>query len=149
MVVHAGRQAAFLLSIWITAAGLPAMALTGAAVVFWGPLRWIAAAVLAALVAAAALWYPPRWAAAFTARFDGRALYTQSGVLWRKERLIPVDALRTLECRATPLQRKLGLQSLVLRFAGGAATLALLDREEAQKLAALLEKAEPLRDHDF
>ena len=76
-------------------------------------------------------------------------MYTQSGVLWRKERLIPVDALRTLECRATPLQRKLGLQSLVLRFAGGAATLALLDREEAQKLAALLEKAEPLRDHDF
>ena len=62
------------------------MALTGAAVVFWGPLLWIAAAVLAALVAAAALWYPPRWAAAFTARFDGRALYTQSGVLWRKER---------------------------------------------------------------
>ena len=47
MVVHAGRQAAFLLSIWITAAGLPAMALTGAAVVFWGPLLWIAAAVLA------------------------------------------------------------------------------------------------------
>ena len=149
MVVHAGRQAAFLLSIWITAAGLPFLALWGAAVVLGGLFLWLGGGVGGAWVAAAALWYPPRWAAAFTARFDGRALYTQSGVLWRKERLIPVDALRTLECRATPLQRKLGLQSLVLRFAGGAATLALLDREEAQKLAALLEKAEPLRDHDF
>ena len=119
------------------------MALTGAAVVFWGPLLWIAAAVLAALVAAAALWYPPRWAAAFTARFDGRALYTQSGFLWRKERLIPVDALRTLECRATPHPRRNGALAIEVPACAGAGWHGI------PVYAGHLEKAEPLRDHDF
>lgn len=149
MDFHTGRQAAFLLAVWITAAGLPGMAVIGAAAVFFGPLLWIAAVLFSLIIAAAALWYPPRYAAAFAGRFDGWALRVESGVFWRRERIIPADALRTLECCSTPLQHRLRLQTLVLRFAGGTAVLPLLDREEALQLSSLLEKAESEHNHDF
>ena len=149
MDFHTGRQSAFLLAVWITAAGLPGMAAIGAAAVFFGPLLWFAAALFSLIAAAAALWYPPRYAAAFTGRFDGWVLHIESGVFWRRERIIPVDALRTLECCSTPLQHRLNLQTLVLRFAGGTAVLPLLDREEALRLSSLLEKAESGHKHGF
>ena len=116
---------------------------------------------LAAILAAALLFTPilfalallpfPVAAAFLSRRFHrygvrGGVLHVQSGVLRRRQWLIPLDRVQSLRLRRTWLQRRLGLATLSIDTAGGSALdpprIVDLDEASAGSLAeALLDQA--------
>ena len=142
MIFGAGSGAQKILAVWISLAGILAVGLIGLLAGLFTPWLLLAAAVVAAADVFLALWYPPRFVRSLRGSFDGVAVRAAWGVCWQREVFVPMVALRTFECWATPLLRWGGCRVLVLRFAGGATLLPLLSAAQAEELAARLEEAE-------
>ena len=81
----------------------------------WVLLGWV-------LLLAAALWLsfwrPPRLYRAWGWRIDDRLLETQSGLLFQRRRLLPLNRLQHVDLRRGPIERIYGLASLILHTAG-------------------------------
>ncbi|MPN12337.1 hypothetical protein SDC9_159653 [bioreactor metagenome] len=127
------------LEIWIAAFGIAAVALTAAFAGLFTPWLLIITAVSGGVTVFAFLWYPPHYADSLSGSFDGAAVRAVKGVFWRKELFVPVEALRTIEMSATPVQRMFHCRTVILRFAGGSALLPLLPEEQARSLTAALQ----------
>lgn len=142
MTFAAAPGARLALALWIALAGTLLTALTGLIAGLFTPWLLLLAGFEIAATVGFALWYPPRFTASLHGRFDGTAIHAVKGVLWKKEVFVPLTALRTLETFSTPIERLAGCRILTLRFAGGSVLLPFLSRDEAARLAALLEAAE-------
>ena len=97
------------------------------------------------ITAILAVWYLPRLVRSLRGSLDERAIRATYGLVWRREVFVPMDALRTFETWTPPLHRLFSCRTVILRFAGGAAWLPLLDRRDAQELTGRLEQAEESR----
>lgn len=99
------------------------------------------------VLAVAAVWaggwiYVARWARSLGGTVTSHTVYVRYGLVWKREILIPVTALRAVELWTPPLHRVFRCRTAVLRFAGGAVRVPFLSAAEARQLCALLEKAE-------
>ena len=65
-----------------------------------------------------ALWSPPRRYRAWGYRMDGEELRVRRGVWIRVNTLVPVDRIQHIDVSQGPLERALGICSLVLHTAG-------------------------------
>ena len=133
----AGRGALFVLRTLWTALWLPSVA-----ALCWcrPPLSWWLPP--AVLWIAGQWWYLPRLCRSLRGSFENHAVRFCVGVWWRREVFVPLGALRNFEVWTPPLHRLFHCRTVVLRFAGGAAWLPLLDEDTARRLTALLEEAE-------
>lgn len=118
----------------VVAAGL----ITGwAAVVATGGLLGVATGVLVMAVAAglSAWWTALVWRA-WQFRVDHEALHLRRGVITRHESTIPYHRVQHIDLEAGPLERRMGLTSLVLRTAAAStdATVPGIDTAEAEAL---------------
>jgi len=82
----------------------------GLALIIWG--------ILVATLLFFAWWYPPKAYAAWGYRRDGKVLELRSGVWFRVVRLLPLSRLQHVDIQRGPLERALGLASMVLYTAG-------------------------------
>ena len=85
-------------------------------------------------------WYLPHLTGSLYGKLDTERLYVRYGILWRRETVVPLSALRTFEAWTPPLHRLFHCRTVVLRFAGGSVFLPLLDEKTAQTVAARLEE---------
>jgi hypothetical protein len=100
----------------------------------WG---WAAWGALAAALLTLWAWYPPRAYRAWGYRLDGQVLETREGIWFRTLTLLPLSRLQHVDLHSGPLQRSLGLASLLLHTAGTHhATIIIpgLDAHEAARL---------------
>lgn len=98
---------------------------------------WPAWALLAAALVTLWIWYPPRAYRAWGYRIDGKVLEAREGVWFRSITLLPLSRLQHVDLHSGPIQRSLGLASLILHTAGTHhATIELpgLDANEAAQL---------------
>lgn len=84
--------------------------------------------------------YTPAFCRRFCGEFDGNAVRTHSGVLIRRQTVVPLSSLRTFEVWAPPIHRFFGCRTVILRFAGGCAWLLLISEKTARRLTRVLEK---------
>jgi membrane protein YdbS with pleckstrin-like domain len=126
----------------VTAAvtAVPVILLIGLAMNGWTAFWWIGIPLSAG--AAVGGWYCPRWQASVHGECCPRHIRIAYGVWLQKEVVVPVSSLRTFEIWAPPLHRIFRCRTVILRFAGGAAVLPLLDRNSAAALTAILERNE-------
>lgn len=107
-------------------------------------LRWLTGSFwsLVPMVLAVPLlvWYLPRLSRSLYGEMDHERLYVRYGVLWRRETVVLLGALRTFEAWTPPLHRLFHCRTVVLRFAGGSVFLPLLDEKTACRLTARLEE---------
>lgn len=107
-------------------------------------VRWLAGWAWCAvpIIIAAPLFtgYIPRLTASLYGKMDGMRLYVRYGILWRRETVVPLSALRTFEAWTPPLHRLFKCRTVVLRFAGGCVFLPLLDEKTASRLTEQLEE---------
>lgn len=83
------------------------------------------------------VWYPRRAFAAWGYRIDVKVLETQSGIVVRVTRLLPLPRLQHVDLQRGPLERAFGLASLVLHTAGTREAVIVipgLDADEAVRL---------------
>ena len=80
----------------------------------WGMLLLPALAILLYL----ALWSPPRRYRAWGYSMDGEELQVRRGVWTRVHTLVPLDHIQHIDVSQGPLERSLGICSLVLHTAG-------------------------------
>lgn len=106
---------------------LLALVLTAAAFLF-DPRAGIGALIFAFL----ALWAVLRWRTHGHAH-DARALYVTGGLLKRRVRIMPYEKTQTISVTRGPIQRSMGLATLLVDTAGASAGLALrmTDLDEA------------------
>jgi len=117
-------------------AGLVAGVFVGFAVGawLWVGLGWSA---LLALRVVLFFWQPPRAYRGWGYRLDGKVLETKEGIWFRSITLLPLSRLQHVDLHSGPIQRSLGLASLILHTAGTHhATIAIpgLDTVEAARL---------------
>jgi membrane protein YdbS with pleckstrin-like domain len=98
----------------VAAAAAAEIAVRGELSLAWGVL--VAPAVLA--FAYLALWSPPRRYRAWGYWMDGEELRVRRGVWTRVHTLVPLDHLQHIDVSQGPLERALGICSLVLHTAG-------------------------------
>ncbi len=107
-------------------------------------LRWLTDSLWCLTPAVVAVlllvWYLPRLTRSLYGEKDDKRIYVRYGVLWRRETVVPLSALRTFETWTPPLHRLFHCRTVVLRFAGGCAVLPLLDNGTAARLTARLEE---------
>lgn len=119
------------------AAPLAGALLLGAAALLIHPYAGIGAGALLAFAAGRCL----RWRRHHYAVDEG-ALFVTSGLLRRRLWIVPFEKLQTLDVIRTPLQRVLGLASLVVDTAGAstmrAPVISDMDEKEAARLSAHL-----------
>ncbi len=117
------------------------IAVTAAVVVL---LRWLTGSlwclVPVPLVLPLIVWYLPRLTESLHGEMDHGRVYVRYGILWRRETVVPLSALRTFETWIPPLHRLFRCRTVVLRFAGGSVFLPLLDEKTACRLTARLEE---------
>jgi membrane protein YdbS with pleckstrin-like domain len=104
----------------VTGAGLVAAA-TIAEVVLRdaSPLPWgVVAAPALLILVYLALWAPPRRYRAWGYRMDGEELQVRRGIWTRVHTLVPLDHVQHIDVSQGPLERSLGICSLVLHTAG-------------------------------
>lgn len=77
---------------------------------------------------------------------DG-VLQIESGVLFRRDRRMPLASIQYISMFATPLERLLGLSDVVVHAAGGFLWIAGLSNEHAQTLYHTLEEIVTGGDH--
>ena len=83
------------------------------------PLPWGVLLVPALLIAAyLALWSPPRRYRAWGYWMDGEELRLQRGVWTRVHTVVPLDHVQHIDVSQGPVERTLGICSLVLHTAG-------------------------------
>jgi membrane protein YdbS with pleckstrin-like domain len=103
----------------------------------WAFLGWL---VLVGGAIWLSFWRPPRLYRAWGWRMDGRILETQSGLLFQRRRLLPLNRLQHVDLRRGPIERMNGLASLILHTAGTqSANLTIPGLEVAEAMR--------LRDH--
>ena len=103
----------------------------------WGYLSLALWVVLLALAVWLTYWRPPRLYSAWSYRIDGKVLETRSGLLIRVVRLLPLNRLQHVDLSRGPIERMLGLASLVLYTAGtsiASITIPGLEAGEAARL---------------
>jgi len=95
-------------------------------------------AVLAAVGGLAIRWWTGRIWAAWRFRIGDGALHLRHGVLTRRESTIPFHRVQHIDLEAGPLERRLGLTSLVLRTASAStdASIPGIDAADADELRA-------------
>ena len=119
---------------------------TAIAVILWLPSRFFEAwspwwaIVPFALSIPIILWYVPRFTRSIRGTLTNEAVYASYGIVWRRELFVPIEALRTFEIWTLPLHRIFRCRTVILRFAGGAAWLPLLEETEAYVLTERLER---------
>ncbi len=86
------------------------------------------------------IWYLPRLAGSLYGKMDEEHLYVRYGIVWRRETVVPLSALRTFESWVLPIHRLFRCRTMVLRFAGGSVYIPLLDEKTARRLAGRLEE---------
>jgi uncharacterized protein len=113
----------------VLAAGAGAGAWLGAGLV---------AAVLAVVGGALVRWWTALVWRAWQFRIGGGALHLRHGVLTRRESTVPLHRVQHIDLEAGPLERRLGLTSLVLRTASAStdSTIPGIDAEDADALRA-------------
>ncbi len=133
-------------AVWVLRTVLLAAVLLAATVLWLPSLLWTdwptACAVLPLFTVPLGWWYTKRLTRSLHGAVTKTAVRARYGVLWRRELFVPVAALRTFEVWTPPLHRACRCRTVVLRFAGGAAWLPLLDKEDADRLTAWLEALE-------
>lgn len=87
-------------------------------------------------------WYAPRLSRSVHGRLDASGVRIFYGVLWQRETVVPLDALRTYEVWAPPLHRLFHCRTVILRFAGGSAWLPLLACRDSEVLTRRLKCVE-------
>ncbi|PVZ11695.1 hypothetical protein C8D89_10325 [Actinomycetospora cinnamomea] len=119
----------------------------GAAVVVLLVLAWLiapaaawlglAAGVVAAVGLVVGLALPAYWYRVHRWEVTDEAVYTRSGYAWQEWRAAPLSRVQTVDPTRGPLQRRLGLATLVVTTASakGAVTVAGLAGDEADALA--------------
>ena len=120
-------------------AGL-ALGLGGSTLLFGQPrIPLIIAAALAGLVLGTLIGFVRHRRIAW--KLDGDGLATRRGGLWRSETLVPVSRVQHLDLERGPVERQLGLATLVVHTAGtrmAAVKLPLLALDDAEALRAHL-----------
>ncbi|HEX6374759.1 MAG TPA: PH domain-containing protein [Allosphingosinicella sp.] len=84
-----------------------------------------------------ALWSPPRRYRAWAYRMDGEELQLRHGIWTKVETLVPLDRVQHIDISQGPLERALGICSLVLHTAGtlhSQIVLPGLARETAERM---------------
>jgi len=82
-------------------------------------------------------------------KLDATGFATRRGGLWRTETLVPVPRVQHLDLERGPLERRLGLATLVVHTAGtrmAAVRLPLLDLADAEALRSRLARQADLDD---
>ena len=74
------------------------------------------------------------WRKGFRFRLGTNFLWVQSGVLFRRDRRMPLESIQYLSTFATPLERLLGLRDLVVHAAGGVIWIPGLPEGEGELL---------------
>jgi uncharacterized protein len=100
----------------------------------WLLAGWLALALLRVYFL---FWHQQRVYRAWGYRLDGRVLETRHGIWFRELQLLPLARLQHVDLHSGPIERSLGLASLLLHTAGThEATIAIpgLDADEAVKL---------------
>ena len=100
-------------------------------------LPGLAAAVLLAVLGGVAVrWWTGLVWRSWQFRIGGGALHLRHGVLTRRESTIPFHRVQHIDLEAGPLERRLGLTSLVLRTASASsdATIPGIDAADAEEL---------------
>lgn len=107
-------------------------------------LRWLTGSLwsLTPLIVVLPLtvWYLPRLVSSLYGEINQERLYVRYGIVWRREAVVPLSALRTFETWTPLLHRLFHCRTIVLRFAGGCVFLPLLDEKTACRLTAYLEE---------
>jgi uncharacterized protein len=83
------------------------------------------------------IWYPPRSYKAWGYRIDGKVLETKHGIWFRTHQLLPLSRLQHVDLHSGPVERWLGLASLLLHTAGtqhASIVVPGLDAREAARL---------------
>ena len=101
-------------AVLIAAAAAAEVALRGEVALPWGVLLVPALLAFAYL----ALWSPPRRYRAWDYWMDGEELRLRRGVWTRVHTLVPLDHVQHIDVSQGPLERALGICSLVLHTAG-------------------------------
>jgi hypothetical protein len=83
------------------------------------------------------VWYPPRAYRGWGYRMDGRVLETKEGVWFREITLLPLSRLQHVDLHSGPIQRSLGLASLLLHTAGTHHATLVIPGLEAEAAARL------------
>ena len=100
----------------------------------WLIAGWLALAVLRAYFL---FWHQQRIYRAWGYRLDGKVLETRHGIWFRQLQLLPLARLQHVDLHSGPVERSLGLASLLLHTAGThEATIVIpgLDANEAVRL---------------
>ena len=120
-------------SVLVAAAAVGEAALRQSAPLPWGILMLPAAMILAYL----AWWAPPRRYRAWGYRIDGEELRVRRGIWTRVHTLVPLDNVQHIDVSQGPLERALGICSLVLHTAGTLHSQIVvpgLSRERAERM---------------
>lgn len=95
---------------------------------------WIAFLVLSLVLT---FWYPSRAYREWGYRIDGKVLETRRGIWFRLHQLLPLPRLQHVDLHSGPVERSLGLASLMLHTAGtqhASIVIPGLDAREAVRL---------------
>lgn len=110
------------------------LGLSGTVDWMWLCAGWLALAVLRVYFL---FWHPQRVYRAWGYRLDGKVLETRHGIWFRELQLLPLARLQHVDLHNGPIERSMGLASLLLHTAGTQeATIVIpgLDANEAVKL---------------
>jgi uncharacterized protein len=101
------------------------------------------AGVVAVVGLLVALLFPAYWYRVHRWELTHDAVYTRSGFVWQEWRAAPLSRIQTVDTTRGPLQRALGLATLVVTTASakGAVTVAGLDHARAAEIAETLTRA--------
>jgi len=88
----------------------------------WGTGQWLGAGagwiLLAGLLGFRVWWHPPRAYRGWGYRLDERVLEIKEGIWFRSLTLLPLSRIQHVDLDAGPLERGLGLASLIFHTAG-------------------------------
>jgi len=125
----------------ITSAVLLVAVTVAAISITWATEQWLSPIVgwTAFLVLSLVLtyWYPARAYQGWGYRIDGKVLETRRGIWFRVHQLLPLPRLQHVDLHSGPLERSLGLASLLLHTAGtqqASIVIPGLDAREAVRL---------------
>lgn len=83
------------------------------------------------------LWYPARAYAAWGYRLDGKVLETRHGIWWRTVELLPLSRLQHVDLTCGPIERSLGLATLMFHTAGTHQAMVVIPGLDASEAARL------------